>query len=377
MATITAPTSRRIFSHVFILREPRAHRNDAEHVKSTVWREMTWSFPALRVFVRPWFHPKPSPSPAPSSRTPPAASSSPSDLPTNTSPSNGNSPAARSSPVNLPPTRCCANSTKNLAARPKSSAPFRRFGTTTPHSPSKCFPSFAASPRRAQRPEPWNMPHSAGCSPTSSPRSTWPPPIFRYWPVTRRSPSACWRSPLRRIFRRSPIADPRSAVAASASEWAFVGIRRLAGARRYAGSATAYKDTPYSNMERSQRSCASLRGHASVVTIYAVPCFVLPPRGGVAFRLGGVAWRGQPCQQQPSTKTVRRCAPSTKSGFTRKAFTFSPATFHWSEAPRRQPVMPWARKTVMSRRSVAALPRERMADIAAERFRLVKMSATD
>jgi len=31
----------------------------------------------------------------------------------------------------------------------------------------------------------------------------------------------------------------------------------------------------------------------------------------------------------------------------------------------------------MSRRSVAALPRERMADIAAERFRLVKMSATD
>ena len=43
---------------------------------------------------------------------------------------------------------------------------------------------------------------------------------------------------------------------------------------------------------------------------------------------------------------------------------------------RRQPVMPWARKTVMSRSSVAALPRERMADMTAERFRLVKMSAT-
>ncbi len=39
--------------------------------------------------------------------------------------------------------------------------------------------------------------------------------------------------------------------------------------------------------------------------------------------------------------------------------------------------MPWARKTVMSRRSVAAMPRERMTDIAAERFRLVKMSVTD
>jgi len=38
--------------------------------------------------------------------------------------------------------------------------------------------------------------------------------------------------------------------------------------------------------------------------------------------------------------------------------------------------MPWARKTVMSRSSVAALPRERMADMTAERFRLVKMSAT-
>ena len=204
MATIPAPTSRRMFSNIFILQEPLAHRNDAEHVKSTVRREMTWSFPARRVFVRPWFHPKPSPSPAPSSRTPRAASSSPSDRPTNTSPSNGNFPAARSRPVSLPPTRCCANSTKSSAARPKSSAPFRRFGTTTPRSPSKCFPSFAVSPRRAQRPEPWNTPHFAGCSPTSSPRSTSPPPIFRRWPVTRSSPSAPPSARARILTRQKP-----------------------------------------------------------------------------------------------------------------------------------------------------------------------------
>ena len=96
-----------------------------------------------------------------------------------------------------------------------------------------------------------------------------------------------------------------------------------------------------------------------------------------ALVFGAVAPSGQPCQQQPSTKTVRRCALKTKSGFTRNAFTFIPTTFRWSEAPRRQPVMPWARKTLMSRSSVAALPRERMADITTERFRLVTMSVTD
>ena len=34
--------------------------------------------------------------------------------------------------------------------------------------------------------------------------------------------------------------------------------------------------------------CASLRGHACVVTIYALPRSVFAPKGGVAFRLRGV-----------------------------------------------------------------------------------------
>jgi hypothetical protein len=98
-------------------------------------------------------------------------------------------------------------------------------------------------------------------------------------------------------------------------------------------------------------------------------------RQKAALVLGEVAWSGQPCQKQPSTKTASRRGWKTKSGLTRNFFNFRPSTFHWSEAPRRQPVMPWARKTVMSRSSVAVLPRERMADMTAERFRFVNMSA--
>jgi len=51
----------------------------------------------------------------------------------------------------------------------------------------------------------------------------------------------------------------------------------------------------------------------------------------------------------------------TKSGL--------PNTGWW----RRQPVMRWARKIAMRRSSVAALPRERIADIIAERFDSVAM----
>ena len=39
--------------------------------------------------------------------------------------------------------------------------------------------------------------------------------------------------------------------------------------------------------------------------------------------------------------------------------------------------MPGARKSAMRRRSVAALPRERLADITAERFLQVKMSVIE
>ena len=93
-----------------------------------------------------------------------------------------------------------------------------------------------------------------------------------------------------------------------------------------------------------------------------------------ALVFGWVAWSGQPCQKQPSTKTASLRARKTKSGFTRKAFGFVASAGQQSVAPRRQPLMPWARKTEMSRSSVAALPRERMADMTAERFRLVKTS---
>lgn len=46
-----------------------------------------------------------------------------------------------------------------------------------------------------------------------------------------------------------------------------------------------------------------------------------------AFCFGQVAWVGQPCQKQPSTKTARRCCGKTKSG--------RPGS-GW---PRRQPVI--------------------------------------
>jgi hypothetical protein len=145
----------------------------------------------------------------------------------------------------------------------------------------------------------------------------------------------------------------------------------------------------------------ALRGHSGVVIIFALPRWVPDPEdapahgaqgagdaavagavGGKLFRqkaalvFGGVAWSGQPGQKQPSAKTARRCGRKTKSGFTRKAFNFRPSPFHWSEAPRRQPVMPWTRKSARRRSSLAALPRERRAEIPVECFRLVKISAT-
>ena len=96
-----------------------------------------------------------------------------------------------------------------------------------------------------------------------------------------------------------------------------------------------------------------------------------------AFVFGDVAWRGQPGQKQPSTKTARRCGRKTKSGFTRKEQADPGEAGPRSVAPRRQPVMPCVRKTAMRRSSVAAWPRERRADITAERFRRMKMSVTD
>jgi len=95
----------------------------------------------------------------------------------------------------------------------------------------------------------------------------------------------------------------------------------------------------------------------------AVGSEFFPPEGGVGFGLRGVERAGSRAvalakvgraKKQPSTKTERRCALKTKSGFTRKGFNFSPSTFHWSEAPRPQAVMPRARKSAMRRCLVAA-----------------------
>ena len=134
--------------------------------------------------------------------------------------------------------------------------------------------------------------------------------------------------------RRIPLArngDRLSRLAASASEWTSVGLRALAATRER----PRRKRIP-TTLTRNDHDGAALPARARLVASVF--------RQQTALVFGCVAWSGQPCQQQPSTKTVRRCALKTKSGFTWKAFTFSPATFHWSEAPRPQPVMPWARK---------------------------------
>src|SRR5260221_8569909 len=77
---------------------------------------------------------------------------------------------------------------------------------------------------------------------------------------------------------------------------------------------------------------------------------------------GFVAWRGQPCQKQPSTNTASFAARKRKSGLPKTG------------ALRRQPVMPCSRISAMRRSSVARLPRERMRDMTALRFALVKTS---
>jgi hypothetical protein len=86
-------------------------------------------------------------------------------------------------------------------------------------------------------------------------------------------------------------------------------------------------------------------------------------RQNAALFWGCVACLGQPCQKQPSTKTANFNRGKTKSGL--------PV----SVDPRRQPTMPAERMTMMSRSSVALLPRDRMADITADRFRREKISA--
>ena len=102
--------------------------------------------------------------------------------------------------------------------------------------------------------------------------------------------------------------------------------------------------------------------------------------------LGLVACRGQPCQKQPSTKSARRAERKTKSGRTEKILAGRRCRAGLKFGPRsstalpgiwtclRQPVIWLARNSLASTSSVSLLPRERMRDIKAERFALVKTS---
>lgn len=72
---------------------------------------------------------------------------------------------------------------------------------------------------------------------------------------------------------------------------------------------------------------------------------------------------GQPCQKQPSTKTVSRCLRKVKSGFPGK------------EMCLRQPLIFFRRKKRTKTNSVSLFPRPRTRDITSERFFFVQTSA--
>jgi hypothetical protein len=71
-----------------------------------------------------------------------------------------------------------------------------------------------------------------------------------------------------------------------------------------------------------------------------------------------------PCQKAPSTNTATFCVRNTKSG--------RPGSRAW----RRHPAIFATRNNATSRNSVDRLPRPRIAAMTAERFALVKTSAT-
>ena len=82
------------------------------------------------------------------------------------------------------------------------------------------------------------------------------------------------------------------------------------------------------------------------------------------FVSGMEPWMGHPCQKQPSTKTARRAARKIKSGL--------PKIF----ARRRQPLISKSRKILISRISVARLPRLLTRAITSDRLAGVNTSAT-
>jgi hypothetical protein len=80
-------------------------------------------------------------------------------------------------------------------------------------------------------------------------------------------------------------------------------------------------------------------------------------------RVTGILHRvGCQCQKSPSTKTATFRRGNTKSGFPKAV------------EPRRHPVTPYARKSVIRRTSVSRLPWDLIAAITAERFSGVNTS---
>ena len=71
---------------------------------------------------------------------------------------------------------------------------------------------------------------------------------------------------------------------------------------------------------------------------------------------------GQPCQKHPSTKMARRSRRKTKSGLPGRPWF------------RRQPLIPLERRIKANRSSVSLFPRERIADMTADRLVFVKTS---
>ena len=173
---------------------------------------------------------------------------------------------------------------------------------------------------------------------------------------------------------------PRSA---AARRWSARGLRQglalnpaCAGGRVHAAGAVGRQGHKCAQSLRSNRASSLRRSSCSQILTTFQPRArsarltrrsraLLPAvlsRQNLALVLGRVACRGQPCQKQPSTNTAVLSFGKTKSGLPGRL------------EPRRQPVMPFARKTWISRSSVSLLPEPRMRDITSERFRLVKMS---
>ena len=99
------------------------------------------------------------------------------------------------------------------------------------------------------------------------------------------------------------------------------------------------------------------------------------PELGILLGLGGVERAAVP--EAAVDEDGEAVGPEDEVGFHAEGLQPRPFAFPRSVAPRRQPVMPWARRRARRRSSVAALPRERMADITAERFFRLKRSGIE